>query len=100
VTLFRIVNKDNGEPHVFLQEGGNVMQGTRAMPPADAWRKPCIREETYFNATQKHDGAPAETLRLKQLEHENFKLKRIVAELSLDNEILQNAVRRNPRGQR
>ncbi len=32
--------------------------------------------------------------RLKQLEDENFKLKRIVADLSLDKEMMQDAIRR------
>jgi putative transposase len=89
-----MVNKYNGEPHAFLQERGNVMQGIHGMPPADLCRKPGISEATYFNAKTKFDGLPTERPRLKQIEAENFKLKRIVAELSLDNEILQDAIRR------
>jgi putative transposase len=37
---------------------------------------------------------PTEMRRLKQLEDENAKLKRIVADLSLDKEMLQDAIRR------
>jgi putative transposase len=34
--------------------------------------------------------------RLKQLEDENAKLKRLVADLSLDKEMLQEVIRRKP----
>jgi putative transposase len=64
------------------------MQGIHDMPPADGCRKPGT---SHWN--KRYDGLPTETL-LKQLEDENVKLKRIVAELSLDKEILQDAVRR------
>jgi putative transposase len=37
---------------------------------------------------------PTEMRRLKQLEDENAKLKRIVADLSLDKEMLQDVIRR------
>lgn len=37
---------------------------------------------------------PPEMQRLKQLEDENAKLKRIVADLSLDKEMLQDVIRR------
>jgi putative transposase len=37
---------------------------------------------------------PPEMRRLKQLEDENAKLKRIVADLSLDKEMLQGVIRR------
>lgn len=38
---------------------------------------------------------PPEMRRLKQLEDENAKLKRIVADLSSDKEMLQDVIRRN-----
>jgi putative transposase len=38
---------------------------------------------------------PPEMRRLKQLEDENSKLKKIVADLSLDREMLQDVIRRN-----
>lgn len=37
---------------------------------------------------------PPEVRRLKQLEDENGKLKKIVADLSLDREMLQDVIRR------
>jgi len=37
---------------------------------------------------------PTETKRLKQLEDENGRLKKITADLTLDREMLQNFIRR------
>ncbi|SER95796.1 hypothetical protein SAMN05518866_1278 [Sphingobium sp. YR768] len=37
---------------------------------------------------------PSEMKRLKQLEEENVRLKRLVANLSLDKEMLQDVIRR------
>ncbi len=37
---------------------------------------------------------PSEMRRLKQLEEENTRLRRLVADLSLDKEMLQDVVRR------
>ena len=37
---------------------------------------------------------PSEMRRLKQLEDENSKLKKLVADLSLDREMLQDVIRR------
>lgn len=37
---------------------------------------------------------PSEVKRLKQLEEENVRLKRLVANLSLDKEMLQDVIRR------
>ena len=58
-------------------------------------RKAGISQATYFNWKKKYDGLlPSEMRRLKQLEDENGKLKRIVADLSLDKEMLQDVIRR------
>ena len=37
---------------------------------------------------------PSEMKRLKQLEEENSKLKKLVADLALDKEMLQDVIRR------
>jgi putative transposase len=67
-----------------------LKQGTDGMPVADVWRKAGISQATYFNWKKKYDELlPTEMRRLKQLEDENAKLKRIVADLSLDKELLQ-----------
>ena len=55
-------------------------------------RKAGISQATYFN-WKKYDGLlPTEMRRLKQLEDENAKLKRIVADLSLDKAMLQDVL--------
>jgi putative transposase len=52
-------------------------------------------QATYLNWKKKYDGMqPPEMRRLKQLEDENSKLKKIVADLSLDREMLQDVIRR------
>ena len=58
-------------------------------------RKAGISQATYFNWKKKLDGLlPTEMRRLKQLEDENSKLKKLVADLSLDREMLQDVIRR------
>jgi putative transposase len=58
-------------------------------------RKAGISEATYYNWRKKYGGLmPSEMKRLRQLEEENGKLKKIVADLSLDKEMLQDVIRR------
>lgn len=72
-----------------------LKQGADGMLVAEICRKAGISQAPYFNWKKKYDGLlPTEIQRLKQLEDENNKLKRIVAELSLDKEMLQDALRR------
>jgi putative transposase len=72
-----------------------LKQGADGMPVADICRKARISQATYFNWKQRYDGLlPTEVRRLKQLEDENGKLKKLVAELSLDREMLQDVIRR------
>jgi putative transposase len=62
---------------------------------ADICRKAGISQATYFNWKKKYDGLlPDEMCRLKQLEDEKSKLKKLVADLSLDREMLQDVIRR------
>ena len=72
-----------------------LKQGADGMPVADLCRKAGISQATYFNWKRKYDGLlPTEIRRLKQLEDEATKLRKIVADLSLDKEMLQDALRR------
>jgi len=60
-------------------------------------RKLGISDATFYNWKKKFSGlGPSELRRLKQLEEENTKLKRLVADLSLDKAMLQDVVRRKP----
>ncbi len=73
-----------------------LKQGADGVPVADICRKAGISQATYFNWKKKYEGMqPPEMRRLKQLEDENAKLKKIVADLSLDREMLQDVIRRN-----
>jgi putative transposase len=72
-----------------------LKQGADGMPVADLCRKAGISQATYFNWKKRYDGLlPTEMRRLKQLEDENNKLRKVVADLSLDKEMLQDALRR------
>ena len=58
-------------------------------------RKAGISQATYYNWKTKYGGLmPSEMKRLKQLEEENGKLKKLVADLALDKEMLQDVIRR------
>lgn len=58
-------------------------------------RKAGISEATFYNWRKKYGGLlPSEMKRLKQLEEENGKLKKLVAELSLDKAMLQDVIKR------
>jgi putative transposase len=60
---------------------------------AEVCRKAGISQATYFNWKKKYAGLmPSEMKRLRQLEEENAKLKRIVADLSLDKAMLQDVL--------
>jgi putative transposase len=72
-----------------------LKQGADGVPVVDICRKAGISQATYFNWKKKYDGLlPTEMRRLKRLEDENSKLRKVVADLSLDKEMLQDALRR------
>jgi putative transposase len=67
--------------------------GTRV---AEVCRKMGISEATFFNWKKKFGGmGVAELRRLRQLEEENQRLKRLVADLSLDKEMLQEVLKKS-----
>ena len=69
--------------------------GEEGTPVAEICRKAGISQATYFNWKKKYAGLlPTEMKRLKQLEDENGRLKKIVADLALDREMLQDVIRR------
>ena len=56
-------------------------------------RKAGISEAAFYNWHKKYGGLmPSEMRRLKQLEEENGKLKKLVADLSLDRAMLQDVL--------
>jgi putative transposase len=59
-------------------------------------RKLGVTEQTYYRWRKEYGGLRTEQARrLKELEKENTRLKRIVADLTLDNAILKEAARPN-----
>jgi putative transposase len=72
-----------------------IEQGESGIPVAEICRKAGISQATYFNWKKRYGGLmPSEMKRLKELEDENTRLKRIVADLSLDKEMLQDVLKR------
>ena len=62
---------------------------------ADLCRKHGISEETFYNWKAKFGGLDvSEAKRLKALEEENGKLKKLLAEAMLDNAVLKDLVQR------
>ena len=60
---------------------------------ADLCRKHGISQQTFYNWKSKYGGMEASDVRrLKELEEENFRLKRMYANLSLDHEILKDVI--------
>jgi putative transposase len=58
-------------------------------------RKMDVSPATFFRWKQKFAGMmPSEVRKLKQLEEENARLRRLVADLSLDKEMLQEVIRK------
>jgi putative transposase len=61
-----------------------------------ACRESEITEQTYYRWRKEYGGLKLEQAkRLKELEKENSQLKRLVAELSLEKQILQDVARGN-----
>jgi putative transposase len=93
-----------------LEEGGHAVKRSRfseeqiafalkqqelGTPVDEICRKMGISDATFYNWKKKYSGlGPSELRRLKQLEEENAKLKRLVADLSLDKAMLQDVVKR------
>lgn len=66
-------------------------------PVDEICRKMGISDATFYKWKKKYSGlGPSELRRLKQLEEENGKLKRLVADLSLDKAMLQDVWKRKP----
>jgi putative transposase len=63
------------------------------MAVGDVCREMGIAEQTFYRWKKTYGGMlPSEARELKQLRDENVKLKRLVADLSLDKAMLQDVV--------
>ena len=72
-----------------------IKQGEDGTPVAETCRKAGISPATCFTWNKRCAGLlPTGMKRLKQAEDENSRLKKIVADLTLDREMLQDVIRR------
>jgi putative transposase len=82
----QIINKLR-EAEVLLSQGATVVEASRKIGVTDV---------TYYRWRREYGGMRLEQAkRLKELERENARLKKLVADLSLDNAILKEAARGN-----
>jgi putative transposase len=75
------------EAELFLSQGATVAQASKKIG---------VSEQTYYRWRREYGGMRLKQVRrLKELEKENSRLKKLVAEISLDNAILKEAARGN-----
>jgi putative transposase len=74
-----------------------MRQSESGTPVPEVCRKMGISEQTFYRWKKKYMGmGVAEVRRLRVLEEENRKLKQLVADLSLDKQMLQDVLRKKP----
>ena len=70
-----------------------LKQADSGIPVAEIIRKLEISEQTFYRWKKKYGGLmPSEVKRLRLLKDENKRLKQMVAELSLDKQMLQDVL--------
>ena len=75
------------EAEVLLSQGSTVGEASRRIG---------VTEQTYYRWRKEYGGMRVEQdRRLKELEKENSRLKKLVADITLDNAILKEAARGN-----
>ena len=68
-----------------------LKQAETGTPVKEVIRTMGISEQTFYRWKQKFGGMmPSDVSKLKQLEEENRQLKKLVADLSLDKQMLQD----------
>ena len=75
------------EAEVLISQGNTIAQASRLLG---------ITEQTYYRWRKQYGGMQiSQAKRLKELENENARLKKLVADLSLDKAILKEAAEGN-----
>jgi putative transposase len=75
------------EAEVHISQGNTIAQASRLLG---------ITEQTYYRWRKQYGGMQvSQAKRLKELENENARLKKLVADLSLDKAILKEAAKGN-----
>ena len=73
-----------------------LKQSEAGLKTAEICRQNGISEATFYNWKAKYDGmGVTDVQKLKRLEEENAKLKRVVADLTLDNVVLKDLLSKN-----
>jgi putative transposase len=73
-----------------------LRQAESGTPAVEVCRKLGVTEQTFYRWKRKFAGMGiVELRRLRQVEEENRKLKQLVADLTLDKHMLQEALRKN-----
>lgn len=73
-----------------------LKEAETGLKTSEICRKHGISDATYYKWKAKYSGLEVSDLRkMKALEEENSKLKRIVADLSLDNRALKDVLSKN-----
>jgi len=82
----QIINKLR-EAEILLSQGATVGEASKRIG---------VTEQTYYRWRKEYGGMRVEQARrLKELEKENSQLKKLVADLSIDNAILKEAAKGN-----
>ena len=72
-----------------------LQQVTSEVPVGDVCRQVGISEQTFYRWKKAYGGMlPSEARELKQLREENTRMKRVVADLTLDKVMLQDVVQK------
>ena len=72
-----------------------LKQAEAGAPVGDLCRQVGISEQTFYQWKKSYGGMlPSEARELKQLREENARLKRVVADLTLDKVMLQDVVQK------
>ena len=75
------------EAEVLLSQGATVGEASRKLE---------VTEQTYYRWRKEYGGMRVDQARrFQELEEENTRLKRLVADITLDNAMLKEAVRGN-----
>ena len=78
-----------------------LKQAELGLPVADLIRPVGVSEQTFYRWKRQYGGLESEQVReLKQVVEENARLKRLVAELSLDKAVLQDVLSKKFPGHR
>lgn len=72
-----------------------LKQAELGIPIAELIRQVGVSEQTFYRWKKRYSGLEVDQLRqMKQLQEENARLKRIVADLTLDKAMLQDVLRK------